>query len=75
MFGSAGVSAEVIWSSNLKYIGNNAFWGCPFFFSEQALCLPLVLSYIGADAFNGCKRFTSISFPNSIVKIDSHVFA
>lgn len=46
-----------------------------FFFSEQALCLPLVLSYIGADAFNGCKRFTSISFPNSIVKIDSHVFA
>ncbi len=66
---------EVIWSSNLKYIGNNAFYGCLGFKFEQELDLPKSLAYIGADAFNGCRNITSVSFPESIVKVDSHAFA
>lgn len=66
---------DVIWSANLKYIGNNAFYRCSLLRSEQDLDLPQSLAYIEANAFNGCKRFTSISFPDSIIKIDSHAFS
>ena len=65
---------EVIWSANLKYIGEGAFWGCSLLNAEQDLHLPQLLAYICASAFEGCKRITSIVFPDSIVKIDSHAF-
>lgn len=65
---------NVIWSPNLKFIGENAFYGCALLYSETDLELPQSLAYIEAGAFEGCKRFTSIIFPNSIIKIDSHAF-
>lgn len=33
-----------------------------------------MLAYICASAFEGCKKVTSVVFPDSIVKIDSHAF-
>lgn len=64
----------IIWSPNVKYIGENAFYGCHFLCAEADLELPQSLAYIEASAFEGCKRFTSVVFPDSIVKIDSHAF-
>lgn len=65
---------NIVWSSNIKYIGENAFYDCQLQCTEIGLELPQSLAYIEASAFEGCKRITSVVFPDSIVKIDSHAF-
>lgn len=57
----------------LKTIGSNAFANCPNFYSGKNFDIPDGVKTIGMEAFYGCK-FSSISLPSSLTKVEEGAF-
>ena len=64
---------EVVLGSNVKSIGNSAFYGCS---SLTTITIPenSQLTSIGSYAFYGCSSLTTITIPESVTSIGSSAF-
>jgi len=58
--------------SNLKRIGQSAFWDCS---SLESVSLPDSISEICADAFRYCQNLTSIVLPANLTKLGPRAFS
>ena len=68
----SGIVITKINLSNIKHIGNKAFYGCS---SLRSVIIPESVTFIGNEAFSDCKSLQYIIIPYSVTSIGKMAFS